>query len=78
MEEVNMNITIIDADRIRREALEKFGVNASLHAPCGAKGFFFTLEEADAQLTDFIADEMSKLGGATELADEGKTLIYKF
>ncbi|MGP1441696.1 MAG: hypothetical protein ACTTJ2_03620 [Anaerovoracaceae bacterium] len=73
-----MNITIIDADKIRREALEKFGVDAALHAPCGAKGFFFTLEEADSQVTDYIAAEIFKLGGTTELADEGKTLVYKF
>ncbi len=73
-----MNITIMDADRIRREALEKFGIDAELHAPCGAQGFFFTLEEANSELTNFISAEMEKLGGSVETADEGKTIVYKF
>lgn len=70
------NITIFDADEIRRAALKEFGVDLQIHDPCGAHGFYLTMNEAHPDVARFVIEEFEKMGATAFLADDGCTIAF--
>ena len=70
-----MNLTIFDADRVRRETKEKYGVNPQIHDPCGGN-FYYTLEEPNAEAAAYIAGEFRKYGLEMEIHEDGHLLTF--
>lgn len=70
-----MNLSIFDADRVRRETKEKFGVNPQIHDPCGGN-LYYTMEEPNAEAAAFIAQEFAKFGLEMEIQEDGRLLTF--
>ncbi|MBR2778881.1 MAG: hypothetical protein IKD85_01730 [Firmicutes bacterium] len=70
-----MNLSIFDADRVRRETKEKFGVNPQIHDPCGGN-LYFTLEEPNEEAAAYIAGEFRKFGLEMEIQEDGHLLTF--
>lgn len=71
-------LSLIEAVGIVKSVKEKFGVELSTHSPCGTKGFFLTVENADPAVTEFVIEEFAKLGASIDISEDQKTFAYNW
>ena len=71
-----MNISIFDADKIRREANARFGTSLQVHDPCGGN-LYFTVDEPNEDAAAYVGEEFAKLGLTMEVQEGGRLLSFR-
>lgn len=69
-------IALTDAVKIINDVKERYGIEVKTHSTCGLKGFYLTVEEPSAEVTEHIAAAFKELGVDIAVSDDQKTFVY--
>jgi hypothetical protein len=72
------NLPVTAAINMIKAVKDNYNVELQSHSPCGTKGFFLTLDEANPEITDFIVNAFRELNASVEVSEDQKLFMHRW